>query len=150
MVSIRGETALAINLLVRRLVKFPTAMGRSPPAFLFAAIRRAPQRKGDTEGGTKPLAMVLTNLVSCVSAFATLLAGEDFSMIIKCSGRRPLGPAAVPLWKDREASRTCVGENDMGEVSVVGIGGGGLWGCLDFISLSVAALGSASPRETRA
>ena len=45
-------------------------------------------------------------------------------------------------------ARTCEGENTIGEESVEGIVGGAPGGCFNFISLRVAWLCSARPRET--
>ena len=99
--------ALTMVLLVRRLNIFPTAMGLKPPSFLLAAWSLAPQRKGETVEGIEPLAMTFTTLVSCVSALPDLFGGAPLRATVRCSGRKPEGPAALPLLKLLAASETC-------------------------------------------
>ena len=148
--SIFSSRDLAMALLHNLLRMSPTAMGLNPPSFLMPACRRAPQRNGETDGGTLPAAIALMTLQSCVSARPDLLGGADLSMTIKCSGLRPETPGALPLWKDLAASETCWGVKNFGAASDSGMTGAGLVGCFAFISRRAALFCSASPLETRA
>ena len=57
-------TRLLATLATRRLKVQPTAMGRTPPLFLFRATRVAPKKKGLTTSGVSPRSIKLQKSTS--------------------------------------------------------------------------------------
>ena len=102
-------------------------------------------------GGSFPFAKTRTSLRRADWALSASVAGVHLRATWRCSGRRPEGPAAVPLRKDKAALTTSKEVNVRCGVSVEGEGGKGLGagGCLSCISLMDASLYSAMPREVR-
>ena len=80
----------------------PIAMGRTPSSFFFKGIRRPQQRAGAWAAGKSPEAPMATNDPKRDNRDAA--CAEDFWISsTRCWGRRPDGPGADPLGKDKIA-----------------------------------------------
>ena len=78
----------------------------SPTAIFLSARREAPHRCGVMEGGVRPAACRLTNLVSDVSNWLARSGEGHPTASLIWLGRRPEGPGAEPLGKDLAPLRT--------------------------------------------
>ena len=86
----------------------PTAMGLTPPPFLFRAISEAPKKKVRIEEGTRPLRTRLAKDVRAARRPPLNLPGK-LNKSLRCCGLRPSGPPADPLGKDPIAEETASG-----------------------------------------
>ena len=106
----------------------PHAMGRMPPSFLLKPWSRAPKRYCRASASTCPCA---TQATTSASGSATLCA-EDMTSCCSTPGVRPDSPAALSGGNVRISDLTLTARGRMSAwktVVVVGIVGGGDWGC---------------------
>ena len=112
------------HFAARRRRVFPTAMGRTPPFSFPKGIRVAPKKTCLTEGSVPPRS---TRLIKAVKDWRSLTPGPSADGLVRsfrCCGRRPSGPPADPLGKERIASATSF--TDTVAWVVCSSGGGGL------------------------
>ena len=128
------------------------AIGRKLSSYFFPATSLAPQRNGLTLAGTFPAAITFTTLVKATSALFANAEEVFFRTDLRCSGRKPEGPAPDPFGKERAAVATSDVVKFLGGITDVGGGGWGLLGAGCFCCISERAAGehSARPHDTRA
>ena len=104
-------TALHAALATRRRHVHPTAIGRTPPPFLFRAHNDAPQKTGFTASGTRPARQNVHKVSQSRQKSPTDLC-LYLIRYFKCWGRRPSNPPAEPCrLKRSDAARMADSDN---------------------------------------